>query len=36
VDEFGNFAINPVPAGEYSLSLSGAQVEIHVEQLAIR
>jgi hypothetical protein len=36
VDEFGNFALNPVPPGTYSLTLSGAQTEIQVEQLTIR
>lgn len=35
-DEYGSFAVNPLPPGEYSLSLSSASLEIRVEPIHIR
>jgi hypothetical protein len=35
VDEFGNFAINTVPPGDYALILSSEQVEIRIEHMTL-
>lgn len=36
VDELGNFTFSDLPAGEYDLILQGAEVEIHIQGLAVK